>query len=319
MIRKVWVGLIGLLLVVSCLGGATAFAAGYNVGQHLHVGISNMPVDGFPIARAPYTFHVTLKAHDQTGRATSFRVNDYNDIRKQVPISLGPCTDCSLGLDFTADFSTWSVGRHELRWTVNVPSNDDGNRQFTTSRTQVCISSCSPNVSGRPTPFSGGGSWYLSQYATVYDLSPDTAHRPGGTITVRAAQDATGACAFLNPDFHHGSAGTELGCWTGQSNHAVQIPASAVPGDHLVLIGTRSDGNAGVYNVPLGNATPRATYAVEVQSWWSKGGIVFPSGGPVPTPTPTVAPTPTPLPSPVLTPSPTPLITPSPVPSVCVP
>lgn len=255
-----------------------------NVGQHIHVAIANHPVDGFPIPRVRTTYRITVTLHNQSGRVTWLRLQNKSgadfglyrfDGLSGRPAPLGPCADCSVTFDYAVDWSRWAAGRYELRWTANVASNDDGQRQFNTSRSQVCLATCT-NHDGRPTPFNGAGSWYLGDYATVYDLSGDTAHRPGGSVVVRAAQDATSACAFLNPRFHDASSGTRLGCWSGQSNHTVAIPSSAVAGDRLVLMGSQANGNAGLFAVTLGTGATRATTTYEYQSWWAKGGIVLP-------------------------------------------
>lgn len=263
---------------ISVLAAATP-----NVGGHIHVEIANHPADGFPIPRKPYTFHVVLKAHNNTGKITSFYVQDWSTSKEKIRVSLGPCVDCSVAFDFTVDFSKWSAGRHELRWHANEADQDPNisgaQRQFTTSRSQICLDSCSPNKSGRGTPFNGGGAWYAGHdYATVYLLSNEVNVKPGGTIIVKAAQNATGACAFLNPDFHNLSSGTTLGCWSGQGKHTITIPSTAKVGDKLVLYA--SDGfNAGVFRMLLGNGTPRHVTLYEFQSWWAKSGLVLPNNG----------------------------------------
>lgn len=263
-------------------------AATPNVGAHIHVEVANHPTDRHPIPRAPWTFQVKVILHDQPGMVRYLRVDDSSTPRKKIALALGPCSDCDSGVfPFTIDFSSWSVGRHELRWHADVLA-PGSKRQFTTSRSQVCIQACSPNRSGRATPFNGGGGWYTNnEYATGHMLSPETSVRPGGSIIWQAAQDAVNACAFLNPDFHHGSSGTNLGCWSGQANHTVLIPASAQPGDRLVLYASdgSSDGssggssggsNAGLLRLLVGDGTDRATATYEYQSWWAKDKLVLP-------------------------------------------
>jgi tartrate-resistant acid phosphatase type 5 len=277
---------------VSVLAAATP-----NVGGHIHVQISNHPADGFPIPRKPYTFHVVLKAHNNTGKITSFFVQDWSTNKENIAVSLGPCVDCSVAFDFTVDFSKWSVGRHELRWHANEPDQDaelaGSQQQFTTSRSQICLESCSPNVSGRATPFQGSGAWYQDHdYATIYLLSNEINVRPGGSIIVRAAQNATGACVFLNPDFHNLSSGKTLGCWSDKNNHTINIPSNAKVGDKLVLYA--SDGfNAGIFRINLGDGTPRSVLLYEYQAWWAKTGLELPPEGDIASPVPTNTSTPT--------------------------
>jgi hypothetical protein len=254
----------------------TTLAATPNIGAHIHVEVANHPTDRHPIPRAPWTFQVKVILHDQPGMVRYLRVDDSSTPRNRIALALGPCSDCDSGVfPFTIDFSGWSVGRHELRWHADLTNGDK--RQFTTSRSQVCIQACSPNRSGRATPFNGGGGWYTdNEYAVGFMLSPETSVRPGGRIIWQAAQDGD-ACAFLNPDFHHGSSGTNLGCWSVQANqnHTVLIPASAQPGDRLVLYA--SDGaNAGLLRLLVGDGTDRATATYEYQSWWTATELVLP-------------------------------------------
>ena len=301
-------------------------AASPNVGSHIHVEILNHPADGFPIPREPYTFHVVLRSHDNTGKITSFFVQDFSNNKEKVPVNLGPCSDCSITFDFTVDFSKWTVGRHELRWHANEPDQDPDisgdQKQTTTTRSQICIQSCSPNGSGRPTPFQGGGGWYQGHdYATVQLLSNEMEVRPGGTIIVKAAQDTNGGCVFLNPDFHNSISGTTLDCWSGNGNHTVNIPPTANVGDKLVLYA--SDGfNAGIFRIALGDGSPQPVRSYEYQSWWEKDGLILPSSVPVTpapvTPSATVTRTPVPLsvtptrtPTASTTPSRTPTYTPT--------
>lgn len=278
--RRAWLGLT-VLLAAASLGGLVvgqARAASSNVGQHIHAEITNHPVDGYPIPQKPYTFHVTVKLHNQTGPLRWWRVDsdDGSGSQQKLPVSLGPCADCSWSGDLTVDFSKWSKGRHEIRWHFDVSPNNDGNRQFTTSRYQICIVDCTTSSSDRPTPYSGAGSWYLSRYSTVTLRSPLTAVRPGSTVTISFDQDATGGCAFANPDFHHDRSGTQLGCWTTSGKHSLALPSSLSVGDNLVLVATRPDGNAGVFHIRVGDGTSSPTTTYEVQSWWAKGGVVFP-------------------------------------------
>jgi hypothetical protein len=252
-------------------------AAPLDVGQHIHVAIANHPVDGVTIPRSKYTFQVTVRLHDQTGRATSFRVADYSTVKKTQSISLGPCADCSTSFAFVVDFSSWSCGEHELRWTANVPDNGEGKRQFTTSRSFVTLAGCTTSRHGRPSSWhNGGGSWYEgNDYSVAIQLSPDSALRPGGTVSMRVQSDATRGCMFLNPDFHDGSHGTQLGsCWSGQSSVSRTIPSTARAGDKLVLYATDGQ-NAGLLVQELATSA-RTVQWVEHQSWWSRSGLVLP-------------------------------------------
>lgn len=262
-----------LLLAAVLMAGLLGAAAGTpNVGEHLHWEVTNHPVDGYPVPRAPYTFHVVAQTHAQVTATRWFRV-DARGTGKNVPLVLGPGS-ARTSFDYTMDFTSWEPGRYEFRWHLDLSPNGEGKRQFTTSRSQVCIVSCLPNRSGRATPLNGGGSWYLDHYATAYVLSRDTDIRPGGSIKVRAAQDARKVCVLLNPAIHEGSSGTVLGCWSDTATHT--IPLDVTTGDRLLVLATEPNGNAGAIRLIVGDGTPRAIANYEYQSWWAKGGVVLP-------------------------------------------
>jgi hypothetical protein len=285
----------GLLLSIVALGFAVSpvTAASPNVGQHIHVEVSNHPVDGHPIPHAPWTFQVTIKLHDYPAVAQTYRLDRESTVIFSRPIDadpatpgnqpLGPCADCSVTFPLTVDFSAsaWE-GRHELHWHVDSKDSDPATsgtqRQFTSARTQVCIGNdCSPNGGNkRPTPYNGGASWYTGHdYATILLLSAETNLRPGGTIRIDPFNNANQSCVFLNPDFHHGSHGTFMDCANGTGARNVTIPADAQVGDKLAIQG--SDGfNAGLEVFRLGDGTDQATATYEFQSWWAKGGLVLP-------------------------------------------
>jgi hypothetical protein len=267
-----------LLAAVLHLSAAPALAATPNTGEHLHWEVTNHPVDGFPIPRAKYTFHVIAQTHEQVKATRWFRVDITGHTIGPVKLVLGP-GDARVEFDYTIDFTGWSPGRYEFRWHLDLSPNEDGHRQFTTSRSQVCIGDCVSNKGGRATPFNGGGSWYDDgtggKYATAYVLSRDTDVRPGGTLKVRAAQDARKICVLQNPDIHHGSSGTILGCWADTSTHTIALTNVAV-GDKLLVLAIQPNGNAGVIRLIVGDGTPHATADYEYQSWWAKGGVVLP-------------------------------------------
>jgi hypothetical protein len=272
--------LFGLILGAALGMGPSTASATPNVGQHIHQTISNMPVDGYPIPQAPYTFHETVTLHDIPSKTDYIRLSDYGTVKVVKTLVLGPCSDCAVDFDWTIDFSTWAVGRHELRFHVNLPDGDltrsGAQRQFQSSGTPVCIVSCSPNLSGRRTPFHTSAGWYLDHsYAHALSESLDTSIKPCGQIRARTYDHGKRVQVFLNPDFHHNSAGIRLASYTDQSLHNVDIPCSAEPGDKLVIIG--DDGqNAGVLRLIIGDGSARKTANYEYQSWWAKSGLVFP-------------------------------------------
>lgn len=117
-------------------------------GQHIHLQ-ATVPVDGVPID-GKVAVPVSVALHAQTGATSYLRVSDGSTVKQSWPLKLGPCPDCSWSGTVTVDFSTWGTGRREMRWTANVPSNDQGKRQFQSTGWQVCVRSCSPSYRSGP-------------------------------------------------------------------------------------------------------------------------------------------------------------------------
>jgi hypothetical protein len=223
------------------------------VGAHIHV-LATVPADGYPtdgLVQVP----VKVTAHDQTGTITSLRVSDGSTVKQSWPLSLGPCSDCSWSGTVTVDFSTWPSGRREMRWTANVPKNAEGNRQYQSTGWQVCIRSCTPSY--RSGVYLEARGWYTGRgYQNARLTSPLSTVVSGGTVTVSlkpgsGGKPTTFSAVYLDPDFHHGSAGTVLLTRNGPYVGSITIPILA-PGPHkLVLLS--SDGlNAGVLGIPFG-------------------------------------------------------------------
>jgi hypothetical protein len=269
--RRAAAVLCGFLLAFG-LAGVTQ-AASYDVGAHLHVAVLNHPADGHPIARAPYTFHLVLQTHDQIGTTGYLRIDDSSTTRAKVTVKIGPA-DTVLPLDWTVDFSGWSSGSHEIRWHLDISHNSQGNRQFTTSRTTICIVTCSGGSGRWP---AGGGSWYTGPgYMAAVTTSPIAAWHPGGSVTVFSQYSrATSLVVLLNPDLHAGILGTQLAAFGGGAARRTLSLAGLAVGDNIVVIS--SDGHeAAVLHLRLTDGSPAATFYFEIQSWWSKAGLVLP-------------------------------------------
>jgi len=222
------------------------------VGAHIHV-LATVPADGYPtdgLVDVP----VTVTAHDQIGAITLLRVSDGSTVMQSWPISLGPCADCSWSGTVTVNFSSWGTGRREMRWTANVPVNSLGNRQYQSTGWQVCVRSCTPSY--RSGPYTEARGWYTGRgYANARLTSLISTVRSGGAITVSLKPGSGGlatkfAAAYIDPDFHNGSAGLTIFSRSGPYTGSITIPVLA-PGPHkLVLLS--SDGlNAGVLGIPF--------------------------------------------------------------------
>jgi len=223
------------------------------VGQHIHVK-ATVPADGYPID-GRIDVPVTVTLHNQTGKVTSLRVSDGSTVKQKWAISLGPCADCSWTGVVTVDFSTWGTGRREMRWTANIPTNGEGNRQYQSTGWQVCVRSCSPTY--RSGPWIEARGWYAlgHDYANARLTSPLSTVRSGGTITVKLAPGSGGsptklAGVYIDPDFHHGSAGIVVLQRAGSFSGSVTLP-TLPPGPHKLVLLSSDGQNAGVLAVPF--------------------------------------------------------------------
>jgi len=231
---------------------ATGIAIPSSVGAHIHLD-ATVPADGFPIDGS-VDVPVKVTAHNQTGAITLLRVSNGSTVMQSWPLSLGPCVDCSWSGTVTVNFSAWPTGRDEMRWTANLPKNDLGNRQYQSTGWQVCIRSCTPSY--RSGVYLEARGWYTGRgYQNARLTSPLTTVQSGGTITVKLAPGSGGlpttfSGAYIDPDFHNGSAGLTIFSRAGSYTGTIVIPALA-PGPHkLVLLS--SDGlNAGVLGIPF--------------------------------------------------------------------
>lgn len=260
--------IVALLASLTLLfGGSSAAAAGPD--EHIHVRVTNHPVDGKPIPRAPYTFNLVIQTHDMPGTVTSVRVSSSSSVRKTQSISVTNSTSPQT-IPFTVDFSTWSVGRHELRWTANRPSGNGLPRLYNSTGWQVCIESCSPNIGGRATPFIEARGWQ-SDYANVRILTPFRDLRAGQPFRVQAANTSTKGWCAMNPDIHAGFLGTRIGSF-GRTTTTLTIPSTFGPGDKLVCQanqGTRT----GVLALILPSAADPEVGDMESQVWWNAAGL----------------------------------------------
>ena len=223
------------------------------VGAHIHLQ-ATVPASGV-IVNGRVSVPVTIKAHDQIGKITSFRVSDGSTVKQSWAISLGPCVDCSYSTTVTVDFSTWGTGRREMRWTANIPKNSEGNRQYNSTGWQVCVRSCTPSYrSGWYTEARG---WYDDghDYANARLTTDPSLIGSGRTIGVALKPGSGGsptklAGIYIDPDFHAGSAGTTVLSRAGAFTGSVRLPVLPSGSHRLVLLS--SDGqNAGVLAIPF--------------------------------------------------------------------
>lgn len=238
-----------------------------NVGHHIHLRLLNFPAEG-RIVNGTYVLRVRVVLHDQVGSVTSIRYGDESTVQITVPFTLAGCHDCSKDIDIPVDFSKWPTGRREFRLSAFVddeqpdglPGSDPGpQRMFPSSGYQVCVRACTPSYrSGFHTEARG---WYQDhEYANAKITTALASIKPGATVGVRMSPGAGGlptknVGAFIDPNFHAGSAGLELPvcvsgtCLTGRTSEVragtVRIP-SLEPGTHRLVLVSSDGKNAGV-------------------------------------------------------------------------
>lgn len=263
--------------VLTFVGVTTAVLAAPN-DEHMHTRVLNHPVDGRPIPRAPYTFKLVNQVHDMPGTATSIRVSDGSTVKKTVSINLPGPTNVQ-NMDFVVDFSSWAVGRHELRWTLNRPRKTDSSgrllwpRLYNSTGWMVCIESCTPNLtSGRGSfpdaPFIEARGWQ-ADYANVRILTAAKNLIPGAKFWVQAANTATTGECYADPNFHAGDRGTSLGRFS-RTKTQLTIPLGTTKLVCQANQGTRS----GVLAIVLPTSADPATIDIETQVWWNSMGLV---------------------------------------------
>lgn len=304
-----------------------------SVGHHIHVGMCT-PVDGQVVSTSTIHFDARIILHDQVRRVTTIRYSDYANVIQSKSVAstawtgdltAGGCHDCQAWVPFDIPASSWSTGRHEIRWTANVPDEQPdvsgSQRMFNSTGWQLCIRSCSPNVSGRASNWTEARGWYDDRPNGVAHEYANARFRsavPRGTVSGNwtfsyEARPGSGGLptrfwgVYVDADMHHGIAGPTnvfpngvrpTGTSASGTRTTTVDTTRLSDGAHKLVIVSSDGKNAGVQMI---------TFKVN-----NGGGSTPTTPTPAPTPTPTVAPTPTPT----IAPTPTPIPTATPVPSV---
>ncbi len=237
------------------------------VGHHTHALITS-PTG---IVNGSVTFPIRLTLHDQVGSSSWLRLQAVtpsgdNVLRWQKDLVIGPCHDCFHDTSITVDVSSWPTGRHELRFSLNIPDEQPdksgAQRMFQSTGVQLCVRACTPSYRD-PVNFLEARGWYddlpapgvAHEYQNARLTSALSTVRSGGVVSVRLGPGADGLATvesgvYIDPNFHAGSQGTRIGHWTGPFTGSVTIPVLASGPHKLVLIA--SDGkNAGVLAIPF--------------------------------------------------------------------
>lgn len=237
------------------------------VGAHVHLR-ATVPADGYPID-GQVAVPVVVTLHAMAGTATSVRVSDGSTVRQTWALTLGPCpTTCTWSGTLTVDFTKWSTGRREMRWTANVPDEQPDRagkqRMYQSTGWQVCVRSCTPTY--RSGPWVEARGWYddrstdgtglAHNYQNARLTSPLTAVRAGGTISISLAPGSGGlttrlAGAYLDPHFHDGDPGRVLLSRTSAYKGSLVIPTDLTSGPHTLVLLASDGQNAGVLAVPF--------------------------------------------------------------------
>lgn len=301
-----------------------------NVGHHIHVGMCT-PVDGQVVTGSSIHFDVRVILHDQVGSVTSVRYSDWDSVKQTKSVNFSD-NDTAYWTTFDIPIGSWATGRHEIRWTANVPDeqpNVSGSqRMFNSTGWQLCVRACSPNVGGnnRAANWTEARGWYddrpnglAHEYANARFRSAVPLNAVSGTWTFSfEARDGSGGQptkfwgVYVDPDMHNGIAGpTNIfpnGVRpTGTSASGLRTTSidttKLANGAHRLVIISSDGKNAGVqlitFKVNNGGSIPTPT----------------PTNSPTPTPTSTVVPTATPTIAPTNTPTPTATPTPNPTPT----
>jgi hypothetical protein len=204
------------------------------------------------------TFPVRVTLHDQVGSTNVVRLQNEGSYSQSVPFVLGPCGDCFRDLTITADVSGWSTGRHELRFTANVPDEQPDvsgdQRMFQSTGIQLCVRSCTPSY--RSGDWLEARGWYEDHgYQNARLTSALSTVRSGGTITVRLGPGSdglatTGAGVYIDPNFHDGNPGIVVREWSGPYTGSVTLP-DLPSGTHRLVLVAHDGKNAGVLQVPF--------------------------------------------------------------------
>ena len=134
-------------------------------GRHAHIDNLCWPANN-KIVSGTLSFRLNVQLHAQpTGaKLTRVRLKDYpGGVDRWVAAKPYPQPDArgNLVTTFTATINTGSLsaGRHEFRWGIYV-TQPDGKVQLLSTRSEICIRSCSPVF--RSGNYQGNGSWYAN-------------------------------------------------------------------------------------------------------------------------------------------------------------
>jgi hypothetical protein len=209
--------------------------------EHVHTGVC-VPLYG--VVDGTVRFDVVTKLHNLSWPRLTNRVQDSSSTLASKTTYPTGCTtqDCTLVTRFDVNLGARSTGMHELRFHSEArPSQSATEASLATDGWQVCVRSCSPNVT-QATSVPEGRGWYQTASGSVkgyingrfnsqaeFPWSPSTGFRQVSGVwcppvrILRGAGDENVEESFVSvdPDFHGGSEGRVLlrqpGTFTGRT------------------------------------------------------------------------------------------------------
>jgi hypothetical protein len=229
------------------------------VGSHIHMGMC-WPVDaegGSAIVSDGAQLDIRYMVHDQIGATNYQRWSTDGGVFFKEALEIPTAADATVWYSKWLDVGPLSTGRREFKFHLNIPNNAEGARQFVTSGWQLCVRSCSPSY--RSGHFTEGSGWYDDghDYANVSFRSALPVRPVSGTWTFTIRTSRAFGGVYVDPDFHHGSAGTTIATYTSSGSKTVTINTATLSnGPHRLVLLSHDGKNGGVLVVAFTVANP---------------------------------------------------------------
>jgi hypothetical protein len=220
------------------------------VGHHIHVEALNFPRPG-RIVTGTYQLRVKVTLHEHDGRTNWIRYSDGSNVIDSIPLTLGPCHDCSTELTIPVDFGRFGTGIRELRLSVNIPDEQPAvsgsQRMFNSTGWPVAVRALSPSYRSAGIAHIESRGWYddspLGEDHGYQNQRADVAEvRAGQTIDIDIQPGAGGlptvySLVTVNPNMHGGVIGRVLLERAGEFHGRLTLPSDLAPGDKVAIVG----------------------------------------------------------------------------------
>ena len=226
------------------------------VGRHIHVGTCfPVGIDGSDnvTITGPIGLDVRLMLHNSNGPTSWLRWQVEDSTIQRKTIVIPAVADTTVWTTLALDTANVSPGRHDVRISLNIPLNSEGNRQFNSGSFQLCFQTCSPSY--RIGQYVGGRGWYTGHdYARVRFTSKLPVAPVSGNWTINFLLEASqGGGVYIDPDFHLGSAGiTVMTASSPVLAGSVTIDTAILSnGSHRLVLVSHDGFNGGVLVIPF--------------------------------------------------------------------